>query len=325
MSKNLHTLLTKEMLEYEYKICGSMQKIADKFKVSVDSIYKYVKIHQIKYDMHYTGIYTCNENFFSYDTPESFYIAGFIAADGSLQQRQYSKILKICLSDKDLAHLEKIKLALDSDHIIKIYDVKPSKLVITTHKCAELSITSNQIYDDLQRFNIMPNKTFTYNMPEWLINHSMVHHFMRGYFDGDGTISTSSKQGGFNILGTKSFLAQYRTILENNCKLNHNKICVKGNVFSLSYGGRHMMCKLYQFLYRDATICLDRKQIKFSGFHYILGENEEKAPPKTLRDDDRSLDVHNDNQARLVDRDKMGKWELDMEKLDMEELDMEDK
>ncbi len=86
-----------------------MQKIAEKLNISKNSVYKYMKLYHILYDKHYTGFYTCNENFFSYDSAENFYIAGFIAADGSLQKRKYSKILKICLSNNDLLHLEKIK------------------------------------------------------------------------------------------------------------------------------------------------------------------------------------------------------------------------
>ena len=65
MSKNLLNYLSKEILEYEYKTCGSMQKIADKLNVSIDSIYKYMKMYNISYSPYYKGIYTCNNNFFN--------------------------------------------------------------------------------------------------------------------------------------------------------------------------------------------------------------------------------------------------------------------
>lgn len=271
MSKNLQNLLTKEMLEYEYKTLGSMQKIADKASVSIDSVCKYMKLYGIPYDKHYTGTYTCNDVFFDLDTPESFYVAGFIAADGSLQKRQYSKILKVCLSNADLPHLEKIKTALKSDHPIKEYDVKPGKLIKTSHKCVEIQIANNKIYDSLYKFNIVPNKTFTYTMPEWLANHTLVNHFMRGYFDGDGCITLCGlgegrtvRQLSFGILGTKKFLEDYRAILEQKCGLNRNKIVAKGNVFSLSYSGNTIVGEIHDFLYKNATIWLDRKREKFN-------------------------------------------------------------
>jgi hypothetical protein len=276
MNKNrLQNKLTKEILEYEYKTLGSMQKIANKLSVSIDSVYKYMKLYGLSYDKHFTGIYECNENIFDSDNAESFYLAGFIAADGSLQKRQYSKILKICLSNVDLAHLEKIKISFNSNHPIKTYNVKPGKLIKTSHKCVEIQIVSDKIYDDLLRFNIVPNKTFIYMMPEWLVNHPLVHHFMRGYFDGDGSISycglsagRAIKQLHFNILGTQNFIEEYRNILIKNCQLHYNKTVVKNNVFSLSYSGNKVVKKIYDFLYKDATIWLDRKREKFI-FHRL--------------------------------------------------------
>src|SRR6202012_4195146 len=103
--------------------------MADKLNISIDSISKYMKLFNIEYEQHYKGIYTCDHNFFSQDTEQSFYLAGFVAADGSLQKRKYSKILKITLSEKDQSHLEKIKILLGSNNPIKNYVVKPSELV----------------------------------------------------------------------------------------------------------------------------------------------------------------------------------------------------
>jgi hypothetical protein len=186
----LQDRLTKEILEYEYNSCGSMQKISDKLQVSIDSIYKYMKLYNIQYDKHYTGIYSCDNNFFSKNTEEAFYWAGFIAADGSVQKRKYSKILKITLSTNDLKHLELFKKQILCDCPIKEYIVKPSKLVKTSNKCCEIQIVSEKIFEDLARFNVVPDKTFIYQIPDWLLEHPLRHHFMRGYFDGDGCITT---------------------------------------------------------------------------------------------------------------------------------------
>jgi ribosomal protein L20A (L18A) len=262
----IQNILTKEILECEYKELGSMQKIANKLNVSIDSVYKYMKLYHIEYKKHYTGIYNCNENFFKEETPESFYVAGFLAADGSLQQRKYSKIVKICLSKKDKQHLEKIKSILKSNHPIKEYQVKPTKKSKISGYCVEIQIVSNTLFDDLARFNIIPKKTFVYCIPEWIINHQLVNHFMRGYFDGDGCVSWCGLGDGrtirqlyFNILGTKLFLEAYQNILEHNCQLNHNNLCQKDNVFSLSYSGNNIIQRIGNFLYKDATIYLERK------------------------------------------------------------------
>lgn len=271
MSKNrLQNILTKEILEYEYKILGNFHKMAEKLNVSIDSISKYMKLYDIQYTNGMSKIYSCNENLFSTETENSFYLAGFIAADGSIQYRKYSKILKITLSNKDENFLYKIKEILNSNHPIRQYRTKQSKLVKSENICVELQIASKNISQNLARFNIVPNKTFIYYMPEWLIKHPLCHHFLRGYFDGDGCISHCGLgknrtiiQKSFNILGTGKFIEQYMNILIDNAKLNAVKINQKGNVYCLQYSGNKNIQKIYDFLYKNATIFLERKHNKF--------------------------------------------------------------
>lgn len=278
MSKDILKKLSKEILEYEYKSCGSMQKVANKLNISVDSVYKYMKIFGIEYKKHYSGHYRCNDNFFKLNSPESFYLAGFIAADGSVQYRKYSKVLKITLSNKDKNHLYKIKTILNSDHPIKEYLVKKSKLVKTENYCAELQIANKTIVDDLSIFNIIPNKTKTYTMPDWLLNHPFINHFMRGYFEGDGSITYCGlsknrkvKQLSFSIIGTEKFIKDYNNILAMNCQINPAKITKHYSVYKISFSGNNVVKKIYNFLYNNNSIFLDRKKYFFEN-HYTPTE-----------------------------------------------------
>lgn len=270
MSKNsLETVLTREILEYNYNIYGNMQKVSTILNVSVDTISKYMKKYNISYSPHYKGIYTCNERFFLDDNEQSFYWAGFVAADGSLQKRKSSKILKLCLAQKDNNHLEKFKLSLNSNHPIKHYPIKPNKLIKTNNICVEIQIVNNLIFDSLNKFNIVPNKTKIYDMPDWILNHQLIHHYMRGYFDGDGCISHcglslgKTLQGNFSILGTLNFIRNYKSLLIKNIQLSDVKINNRNNIYEIKYAGNNNIRKLYYFLYKDATIFLDRKHNKF--------------------------------------------------------------
>lgn len=258
------------MLEYEYELCGSMQKMADKLGMSIDTVYKYMKLYNVKYNRNFKGIYTCNENIFKNDDEKSFYLAGFIAADGSIQNRKYSKILKISLSLNDKSHLIKIKNLLGSSHPIKEYTVKPNKLVKTTNFSSEIQIANKILVNDLLKFNIIPNKSLVYKFPQNIKNNKFINHFMRGYFDGDGSISKCGlgknrtvEQLSFSILGTLDFLTNYQDILINNCQLNKVKICKRNNIYCLSYSGNKIIKKIYDFLYADASIYLQRKKDKF--------------------------------------------------------------
>jgi len=270
----LQTVLTKEMLEYNYKKYGSMQKMANELGVDVDSISKYMNLYNILYSPHFKAKYTCNHNIFSEETEKSFYLAGFIGADGCVQERKYSKILKITLSKTDKNHLEKIKLLLNSDNPINDYIVKPSQIVKTHNLCSELAIVSKTIFNDLNKFNIIPNKTFNYSMPDWLTTHPLINHFIRGYFDGDGTFShcglgknRTVRQMSFSILGTELFVNQCMEIFIKNCNINKVKIVKDKNIFKLSYSGNLNIKNISQFIYKDATILLDRK---YDHIKYLL-------------------------------------------------------
>ena len=62
--------------------------------------------------------YKINSDFFKFWTPNMAYVLGFIAADGSLEDTSYlrGKYLRICSSDIEI--IEKIKVAMASEHKI---------------------------------------------------------------------------------------------------------------------------------------------------------------------------------------------------------------
>ena len=206
--------------------------------------------------------YNCNDNFFSEDNELSFYVAGFIAADGCVQvNKGCSKVsaIDIKLSKNDQEHLENINNVLGSNRPIKNYENKWSGASL-------LRITSDKMCQDLsEKFNIVPNKSKTYIFPNLVKQHELVNHFMRGYFDGDGSFyiqKQSNEKVCFGLRGTDSFLTDYRSILEKQCdfSMRYNKMPVSGGCCQLAYGGNRNIIKISNFLYNDATIFLNRKK-----------------------------------------------------------------
>lgn len=65
----------------------------------------------------------------------------------------------------------------------------------------------------------------------------------------------------FSFRGTPPFLYNYRSILERECGLEPRIKTVRVNtgIGVLEYGGNGIVGKIAKFLYRDATIMLDRK------------------------------------------------------------------
>lgn len=208
--------------------------------------------------------YLCDENFFSRNTPESFYWAGFIAADGcvKLKNAKY-KQLSVCLCADDVKHLEKFKESIKFEGNIGTYYYNGCSR-------SNIEISSDKIFDDLSRFNVVPRKSLVLEFPEWLLRHNLIHHFMRGYNDGDGSFFIQQlkndrkiKQIMFSLRGTKQFLSTFRDILEEKCGLEHNdkKPRADSGIYTLEYGGNRKALKIRDFLYKDSTneTRLDRK------------------------------------------------------------------
>ncbi|MFA5023446.1 MAG: hypothetical protein WC523_00615 [Patescibacteria group bacterium] len=181
--------------------------------------------------------------------------------------------LSIGLSYKDKEHLEKFKQDMKYDGPIS----EKNDNLGCGGKAVYIQIHSNKIFNDLTRFNIVPKKSLVYTFPEFVINHSLVNHFMRGYFDGDGCISynTAYNCPYFTIVGTEKFLYVYRDILISQCELNQNSVYShkNDNIFSIAYGGKRNINKISAFIYKNATpnIYLKRKYDKM-----IFGDSNGK-------------------------------------------------
>ena len=211
--------------------------------------------------------YSFNEHFFSEDSEKSFYWAGFIAADGCLKKHGNSDELDIGLSIIDKDHLEKFRYDINSTHPIRETMIKNSKQNKRWNdtKRSEIQLLSKYLPKDLGKFNIVPRKSLIYTFPEWLISHSLLNHFMRGYFDGDGSWfvgpSRKTDQLFFSLRGTPEFLTVYRSILEDKCGLPERTkdIRIDNGIGVLEYGGNGVTCKIRDFLYRDAVTFMQRK------------------------------------------------------------------
>lgn len=261
-------VLNKENLERVYADLNSLKAVGRYFKKDPGTIKRYM----IKYGLYFKPQvrYNCDNDFFSRDNEESFYIAGFIAADGCVKIRNNTYEVFIGLSKKDKYFLEKLRNIIKAESPIRDYLVKNSKRNINYNNTwsSQLLITSKKMYNDLARFNIVPRKSLIYTFPEWLKNHPLKHHFIRGYNDGDGSFYSPKlgkgrkiKQIYFSMRGTSEFLTSVRSILEEECSISKRDkpIRISSNHGCLEYGGNNIVNKIFNYLYKDAAIYLPRK------------------------------------------------------------------
>lgn len=196
-----------------------------------------------------------NANAFSDLTEHSCYWGGFIAADGCIT----SDTLKICLNYDDTLHIEKFKSYVASTH----------KITSNTDKYyrSEIGFKNLTINKDLlNNFNITNNKSLTYVMPD--IDNDMFRHFLRGYFDGDGSICESfSNKNSITatlyatITGSHGFINAIEVKLLDILGIK-GTVQNKGRVSTLKYTTNKAKI-LLNYLYKDSTIYLDRKYSKY--------------------------------------------------------------
>lgn len=270
----LDKILTKEVLEQNYAELGSLKAVARKFDVDPGSIKKYMTLHGLDFKPQVR--HGCDHDFFSRENEEAFYVAGFMAADGCVKKRKSSSDnlryeVQVSLAKDDEDFLRAIKDTMKAETPIHNFLIKNSQRNSKWNDswCSQFTITSEKMVNDLEKFNVVPAKSLIYRFPLWLINHPLCHHFMRGYNDGDGSFflgqlkdNRTVEQVYFSLRGTVEFLTIFRSILEEKCGLDIREKSVRENtgIGVLEYGGNGIISKIYDYLYQDATIYLNRKR-----------------------------------------------------------------
>lgn len=271
--QDVASIVSKEILEEAYARLGTLKAVGRELKIDPESVTRYMKKFGLEYQ--HQLIYNCDHDFFSRENEETFYVAGFIAADGCVKDRKgkYGGIrpeMAIGLSKEDKPFLEQLRQLMKAETPVRDFLVKNSKRNPEWNDTwkSDLVITSQKMCDDLRRFNIVPRKSLTYTFPEWMKTHPLKHHFIRGYNDGDGSFYTSLPPGKlteqiyFSMRGTPAFLKIVRDILEAECDLEERHKCIRisSGHGVLEYGGNGIISKIADYLYQDATIYLPRKR-----------------------------------------------------------------
>jgi len=201
-------------------------------------------------------IYTCNHKFFkTIDSEEKAYWLGFISADGCISDKNE---LIIGLSGKDIKHLETFKKYLGSAHPLKQYMSKYDTPMVS------ISIGSKELCTDLSVYGVVPRKTHILKFPK--LSDKLIHHYMRGYVDGDGGFAlTSSKYKPslrFYAASNEQFLLEFQKFLIENCNVKQTKLGSFKNTATkvLHYGGTRQVLRIAEFLYKDSTVYLRRKK-----------------------------------------------------------------
>lgn len=260
----------KNKILEEYNDGLSTIKIGKKYNICTSSIWRLLKKNpnfKSRSNEINSKKYYYDENFFELiDTEEKAYWLGFLYADGYVSCRKYNHILGISLAEKDFHHLEKLNNSLKSNVPIATYITKNGYNPGT--KYCRLIFCGKKIFNDAISQGIVEQKTNKLKPPQ-NIPEELYRHYIRGYMDGDGSITLSSTIMAYKIrlLGTYDILVDIENHLLS--KINIHKVSKyykrksEQTVMQYEIGGNLQVRKVLDFLYEDATIYLDRKYDRY--------------------------------------------------------------
>lgn len=218
---------------------------------------------------------TKNENFFKKWTPEMAYVLGFFAADGNmLKNKRGAHFIEFTSTDKEI--IDEIRNSLKSNLAIGEYQPKNKN----HNKRYRLQIGSREIFNDLIKLGMTPSKSLTIKLPPVPEKH--FHHFVRGYFDGDGNVTISryirsdrnSKKKSVTLLsgftsGSKNFLEKLHLKLKKLAKISGGTLYYHQG-YRLYFSVNDSLL-LYKFLYKNLNnnLYLSRKKKVFEKYFKI--------------------------------------------------------
>lgn len=238
----------------------SIKELSKMTGIGQNRIMSILKIKQVKlrpFGSHKNYYNNINHNYFKVINDEhKAYWLGFLYADGYNNEKFYQ--VEITLKDEDKYILEELKKDCES-----IYDIKYKEVNLNgkVFPCNRLTLYSKEINQDLKKLGCMQKKSLIIKFPtEEQVPNSLIHHFMRGYFDGNGCISGNN----FMLNSTKDFLDEYIKRLRNNTDISKaGYFSVDGQGHRWSHASKRDLNKIFDYLYKDATIYLHRKHNKF--------------------------------------------------------------
>lgn len=201
--------------------------------------------------------YTIDESFFeTIDTQDKAYIWGLLASDGNVTK---AGKIRISLQESDKHILYDVANAMK-------YSSEPTFTKRKNARCKNLytlNIDRIKMYNDLLKLGIVPKKSLILRFPtEEQVPYNLIHHAMRGFFDGDGSVSLNkNNKCSVSITTTDKFCKKLYNLLKPlDIYPTNFYYRTKGKPYGSLFFGRHVDAKQFlDWIYLDANLKINRK------------------------------------------------------------------
>ena len=204
------------------------------------------------------------------DTPEKAYFFGFFVGDGHLDLKDSSVYWHLSSTDLSL-------LVCFGNN----FGVKPNTR--TDGRSVDLRIYNRHLVRALQNKDIHQNKTYLDNRK--VVDYvpcNLINHFLRGLLDADGWISIYRSNDKYKyelgFVGDKGLMYEVNRIINIKFNLNIKPKAKKGTfVYQNSWQSLKDIVNIGNWLYKDATIYLERKHEKYLEILRIYNEKNRNS------------------------------------------------
>lgn len=213
---------------------------------------------------HYRKYFFDFDFFEKIDNEFKAYWLGFMYADGCIlkqDNRGYGEQeFKIQIAKQDLELLENFKKDIKSTYPIR-EDTSKNKKNENWQVQVIQSLRSQKTVNDLKKLGCVENKSLILTFPtEEQVPKEFIYDFIRGYFDGDGSISEYDGAYHINIVGTEDFIKKLSTYFEGGSIYSDSR---KENSWYFNLGGNLQVIKAYHLMYDNKIRYMKRKFDKF--------------------------------------------------------------
>jgi hypothetical protein len=276
--KNLSQESVDQLLN-DYKSGMTIKNISIKYNRNPSSIIKCLKKYNVyKLYSHYENnrMHNINHTYFdSIDTEDKAYFFGLLFADGHTRKNKRGISLRLQEEDAYILEIFKIKANIESP----LYKDIRSKDNPNWSDTYFISIYSSQMAETLISYGMVPRKSLIKQFPKVILSslEDIQRHFIRGYFDGNGSIGiTYSKVdktkivgGYFKITTTYDMCENIRTLLykyidfdeESDIRIVHKKGCI----YDMYSTKRKNIFKILDWIYYNCNeeLMFQRKYKKY--------------------------------------------------------------
>lgn len=214
--------------------------------------------------------YTLNENYFKIiDCEEKAYFLGLLYADGCNYPK--ANVVKLSLQERDVDIINKFKESIQYKKPIRTCYANQKRNINSQPQCV-LELTSKILCNDLSELGCVPNKSLILTFPNKnQVPNKFIRHFIRGYFDGDGSLYFQQKSdyaptAGISIVSTKPFCEYCMRFIYNQTGIKFslcNKKSKNNKTYGLFINGARNSIKFLNWLYKDSSVWLQRKYNKY--------------------------------------------------------------